>query len=85
MGNNYIQGFMEVENDLDTLLMIHLTGNHYPPVSADFIPVCKEAIKHCNSIRSKYTKIITMPNGIKKTAWEIVDGLHLECFIDCDE
>ena len=79
MGRQWIEGFMENEKDIDTLLHIHLRGNHYPPVHTDFIPTCKQAIEFCNE--GKYNKKIKMPNGITKTALEIVEGLHLESFL----
>jgi len=79
MGRMWIEGLMEVENNVDKLLAIHLTGNHYPPISLDFVPACKKAIKYCNN--GKYDKKIKMPNGLTRTASFIVDGLHLESFI----
>ena len=80
MGRLWIEGFKESEVNLDTLLNIHLTGNHFPPVSTNFIPSCKEAIQSCNE--EDYDKQITMPNGITKSASYIVEGLHLETFLD---
>lgn len=79
MGRQWIEGFKEVETDLTTLLTIHLTGNHFPPVSTDFIPSCKEAIDACNI--ENYDKQITMPNGITRSASFIVEGLHLDTFL----
>lgn len=83
MVRQYIEGFMDMENDLDTLLRIHLQGNHYPPVHPDFIPACKEAIAACNE--ENYNKKIKMCNGITKTAYEIVEGLHLDSFLDQED
>lgn len=83
MGRQWIEGFIENETDIETLLSIHLTGNHYPPVSKDFIPSCKEAIECCNS--EDYNKQIKMPNGVTKSASFIVEGLHLETFLDEQE
>ena len=80
MGRMYIEGFMGIEKNIDVLLEIHLTGNHFPPVSLSFIPTCKKAIDYCN--KGKYDKEIKMPNGKTKTASFIVEGLHLDSFID---
>ena len=68
--------------DLDTTLEWHLKGNHFPPVHSDFIPSAKKAIEHVNSRQGQTP--ITMPNGITKTAYEIVEGLHLDAFLDDD-
>ena len=83
MGRQYIEGFMDQDISLDQLLTIHLQGNHYPPVSVEFVPVCKEVIDHCNN--EEYDHVITMPNGIKKTAYDIVEGLHLDTFLDPED
>ena len=64
----------------ETLLGYHLQNNQYPSVSLDFIPICIEAIECYNM--GEFDVEITMPNGIVKTAWDIVDGLHLDWFID---
>jgi len=81
MGRQWIEGFKELDNiDLDTMLDIHLKGNHYPPVHSSFIPVCKEAIECCND--EDYNKQIKMPNGIVKSAMGIVEGLHLDSFLE---
>lgn len=61
----------------------HLQCNHYPPVSLDFVPVAEEAIKKGNE--EDWDFVITMPNGITKTVGEIVEGLHLESFLDYEE
>ncbi|MHC1628799.1 MAG: hypothetical protein ACXQTI_08215 [Candidatus Nezhaarchaeales archaeon] len=66
--------------NIDEALSIHLLGNHYPQVSLDFIPICKEAIEHCSL--GCYDIDIKMPNGITKSAADIVEGLHLNCFIN---
>ncbi len=83
MGRMYIEGFKDQGIGLDQLLKIHLTGNHYPPVSLDFIPACKEAIEYCNAEES--TSDVMLPNGIKKEAWQVVEGLHLDSFLDLAE
>ena len=79
MGSNYIEGFKDLVQDIDTLLQIQLQGNHYPPVSLDFIPACKEAISAGNDL--DYGRQITMCNGKTMTAGAIIEGLHLETFL----
>ena len=58
----------------------HLLYNHYPPVHLGFIPSCIEAIQAVED--GEYRKQITMMNGKTLTAGEIVNGLHLEFFVD---
>lgn len=68
---------------LETALLYHLQQNHYPPVHADFIPSAVRAIEACS--RSEYNEVILMPNGLRRTAAQIVEGLHLEEFIEREE
>lgn len=63
----------------DQALAWHLQSNHYPPVHSSFIPAANTAIDACN--KGKYKKKIKMPNGITKTASDIIEGLHLENFV----
>lgn len=79
MGRQWIEGLQEVY-PIKQCLEIHLTGNHYPPVSLDFVPSCMKAIKHCNE--GNYDKKIKMPNGKVRSAYFIVEGLHLETFLE---
>ena len=80
MGRQYIEGFKELGVGQDQMLRIHLQGNHYPPVDLHFVPDCKRAINACN--KGDYNKKIKMCNGITKTASEIVEGLHLDTFLE---
>ena len=71
---------------LDEALRYQLECNHYPPVHRSFIPIAKKAIKICQQgldedNSSLYNKRIKMPNGLTKTAAEIVEGLHLHSFL----
>lgn len=64
----------------DQALRWHLQYNHYPPISLDFIPTAKKAIKKANQEECGY--IIKMPNGRILPVSEIIEGLHLESFLD---
>jgi len=66
--------------DFDTALDWHLRGNHFPPIHPDFHPAARLAIEHVNARQGETP--ITMPNGITKTANGIVEGLHLDTFLD---
>ena len=68
--------------DVESALDWHLRGNHFPPIHSDFHPSAKLAIEHCNNRQGQTP--ITLPNGITKTAYEIVDGLHLHSFLALD-
>lgn len=80
MGSQYINGFIDQGIDQDTALKIQLQANHFPPVDLDFIPACKAALDACNC--EDYEKEIKLPNGRILTAARIVEGLHLECFLE---
>lgn len=68
--------------DFETALHWHLVGNHFPPIHEDFHPAAKQAIELVNK-RQGLTPI-NLPNGLVKTANEVVDGLHLDFFLDPD-
>ena len=61
----------------------HLQYNHYPPISLAFVPVAGLAIDKANA--EEWEEIIKMPNGKELTVAEIVEGLHLESFLEQDE
>jgi hypothetical protein len=69
--------------DLEAGLTWHLQANHYPPVSKSFIPACKEAISAAQ--KGEWDKKIKMPNGLVRSAAFIIEGLHLEPWIDQEE
>ena len=83
MGRQYIEGFFDQEQNLETLLSIHLQSNHYPPVNLVFIPTCIEAIEACNN--EDYEKILLMPNNKKMRVIDIIEGLHLDSFIESED
>lgn len=61
----------------------HLQSNHYPPIHEIFIPIAEEAIERANA--GEWEKEIEMPNGKTLTVGEIVEGLHLDSFLDVEE
>jgi hypothetical protein len=66
--------------ELEMALRWHLRGNHYPPVHEVFVPVALQAIWAVN--RDEHDLVIEMPNGLTKSAGEIVEELHLEWFLE---
>ena len=57
----------------------HLQYNHYPPISTDFVGTAISAID--NALAEDWDTEIEMPNGKILKSSEIVDGLHLDCFV----
>ena len=57
----------------------HLQYNHYPTISTDFVGTAISAID--NVLSEEYDTEIEMPNGKILKSSEIVDGLHLDCFV----
>ena len=72
---------------LDAGLYWHLRSNHYPPVHPIFADVAKQAVETgARAVMEEdyalLDEVVTMPNGIEKSLGDIVEGLHLEAFID---
>ena len=65
---------------LERALEYHLTANCYPPVHPAFIPVAVMAIHYYKD--GDYDTIIALPNGKALTVYQIVEGLHLDAFVD---
>ena len=87
MGKQYIESMIGAGNSLgfdqDVMLANHLQYNHYPPVSLVFMDSAKLAIELVNV--GDYNELITMPNGVEISASDIVEQLHLDDFLDCEE
>ena len=87
MGRTQAMGMAEAVDegqvDIRAALHYHLTANHFPPVDPSFVDTAIEAIEKVDEDEPEHQ--ITMPNGITKAAWEIVEGLHLEPFLAPDE
>ena len=78
---------------LETTIGMHLRGNHYPPVPAEMVTPCIEAIDAAYD--EDYNRMIDMPmvgdfqityKGSKQApAWAIIEQHHLSWFIDPQE
>lgn len=73
----------------DVALHWHLTSNHFPPVSPQMIEPAKEAIDR--AVRATiledeelWQSTLELPNGNTVTVEQIVEGLHLNEFIQHD-
>jgi hypothetical protein len=90
MGSITALGIKDEVLDLETQLLYHLKGNHYPPVPAEMVKPCIEAIDAFYD--EDYQRMIEMPmvgdfqilyRGMTHApASAIVSQHHLEWFID---
>jgi hypothetical protein len=90
MGSVTAIGLADTTLDLETQLLYHLKGNHYPPVPAEMVAPCIEAIDAAYD--EDYERIIDMPmvgdfqirwRGLTQApAWAIIEQHHLNWFID---
>ena len=58
----------------------HLQYNHYPPIDEVFIPIAEQAIELANV--GDWEVELELPNGLEKAVSFIVEGMHLESFLD---
>lgn len=82
MGRMGAESMREHAGD-DMALRWHLSSNHYPPVHPVFLETARQAITLAN--QGEWGTTITMPNAITKSVADIIEGLHLEAFLDTDE
>jgi hypothetical protein len=68
------------------MLEHHLRYNHFPPLSTELVEYAESAIDACNE--GDWDREITLigPQGVAIVrAGDLVEGLHLDCFIEGDE
>lgn len=90
MGSVTAIGLAETTLDLETQLLYHLKGNHYPPVPAEMVKPCIEAIDAAYD--EDFNRMIDMPmvgdfqilykGNTQAPAYAIIEQHHLEWFID---
>ena len=96
MGSNFANemadGTLEdlgISLSLEDQITIQLRGNHYPPAPYSMVQPCIEAIFACNNGDSD--ELIELPEGVSwrgqntAPAYAIVEGHHLEAWIDHDD
>jgi hypothetical protein len=93
MGSVTAIGLADTTLDLETQLLYHLKGNHYPPVPAEMVKPCVEAIDAYYD--EDYDRMISMPmvgdfqilyKGMTHApARAIVDQHHLEFWLPQEE
>lgn len=92
MGSVTAIGLADTTLDLETQLLYHLRGNHYPPVPAEMVQPCIEAIDAFYD--EDFDRMIDMPmvgdfqityKGNKQApAHAIVEQHHLQWFIEAE-
>jgi hypothetical protein len=88
MGRKYIEDLIEEgwKLDLDSLIAIHLSNNHYPSVPAVMVKPCKEAILHAE--QEALHELVQLPAGVmwrnqtSVKAGTLMDAFHLWSFLD---
>lgn len=90
MGNITALGIQDTVLDLETQILYHLKGNHYPPVPAEMVAPCIEAIDAAYD--EDLNRMIDMPKvgdfqilykgATQAPAWAIIEQHHLDTFID---
>jgi hypothetical protein len=90
MGSVTALGIKDSVLDLETQILYHLCGNHYPPVPAEMVQPCIEAIDAFYD--EDYGRMIDMPmvgdfqilyrGETQAPARAIVEQHHLDTFID---
>ena len=93
MGSVTALGIKDSVLDLETQILYHLKGNHYPPVPAEMVTPCIEAIDAFYD--EDFDRMIDMPmvgdfqilyrGSTQAPASAIVQQHHLETFIEPEE
>ena len=93
MGSITAIGLADSVLDLETQLLYHLKGNHYPPVPAEMVAPCIEAIDAAYD--EDFNRMIDMPmvgdfqilykGSTQAPAWAIIEQHHLDWFIEPQE
>jgi hypothetical protein len=93
MGSVTALGLADSVLDLETQILYHLKGNHYPPVPSEMVQPCIDAIDAYYD--EDYDRMIDMPmvgefqilyrGETQAPAHAIVDQHHLSWFIDSAE
>lgn len=90
MGSVTALGIADSVLDLETQILYHLKGNHYPPVPAEMVAPCIKAIDAAYD--EDYDRMISMPmvgdfqilyKGMTHApAYAIIEQHHLDWFIN---
>ena len=87
MGRLYAEGIRETETSLEQQLAWHFTGNCYPPVPLQMIPVAVAAIEAIVS-DGEWDRMIDLPEGVsfrgsdQVRAADVADQFRLDAWLD---
>ena len=71
---------------LEEGIKLHLTSNHYPPVAKEWHQIAIDIVKEARAGTLDWDRKVTNPlNGREMSIHEIVEGLHLDCFMHTGE
>lgn len=86
MGRFGAEAFQQAVRDGDATqeqaIEWHLRANCYPPVSLVFIPLAVDAINRAN--QGDWSSRMELPNGKILLVCQVIEGLHLEGFLEPD-
>ena len=89
MGSVTALGIKDAVLDLETQILYHLKGNHYPPVPLSMVKPCIEALDAAREMDAM--RQIEMPEGVSykgnttAPAWAIIEQHHLDAWLPQDE
>jgi hypothetical protein len=93
MGSVTALGIQDTVLDLETQILYHLKGNHYPPVPAEMVKPCIDAIDA--AYEEDFNRMIDMPmvgefqitykGSIQAPAWAIIEQHHLQFWLPEEE
>ena len=87
MGRQYIEDLIEEgwALDMDSLIALHLSSNHYPSVPATMVAPCKEALRFAEL--ETLHELVELPAGVlwrgypSVKASVLMDTFHLWSFL----
>ncbi len=93
MGSVTALGIQDTVLDLETQILYHLKSNHYPPVPAEMVAPCIEAIDA--AYEEDLDRMIDMPKvgdfqilyrgSTQAPAWAIIEQHHLSFWLPEEE
>ncbi|NDB60153.1 hypothetical protein EB001_17140 [bacterium] len=94
MGRIFAEDLASSGLDIEGAIIMHLQGNHYPPVPAEMAQACIDAITCYNDRESLDTEIslpeidgfqVTYKGSITAPAWSIIQQHHLDPWLIEDD
>jgi len=76
---SYAQAAAAGEVSLNDAIVMHLAGNCFPPIPADFHPGVIKAVDYANA--EDWDEQITFPNGRTFSVAQVIEKLHLGVFV----